>query len=280
MAVQEALILPLRAPLPSSCFTQVFLTLSLSVCQSYLPLSPLSSPLIDSALRLPFVCALNDFLSLRPLISCSFLPFPLRCFPFSASPRILQQPGKVGYSFYYTQKRFCFSLLACSPGSFFLLFPTCLFARSPSLPFPLPGWGARWARDSDRQSGGKWKHKAAKCISMNIRDVVKTQTRFSLSLSLSRSLTQSLSLSLSLCKEVGQQMVLAVITLTFTTLTPEVLEFSHTTESKSYLVGYCQWCVLIGGAHSFISEQHHPVKMEEPSQTLQMYSWNKPFIKT
>ena len=73
---------------------------------------------------------------------------------------------------------------------------------------------------------------------MNIRDVVKIRTRFSLSLSLAHSLTHSLSLarslscllthtlSLSLCEEVGQQMVLAVITLTFTNLTPHVLDFS------------------------------------------------------
>lgn len=80
------------------CFTVVRLHPSLPhslcvcvcVCQSCLPLS---SPLIDSSFCLPFVSALSASLSLHPLVSCSFLLFPLSRFSFCASPRLLHQLG-------------------------------------------------------------------------------------------------------------------------------------------------------------------------------------------
>lgn len=111
------------------------------VCQSCLPLPPLSSPLIDSSFRLPFACALYASLSFSLLLlvlSCSFR-FAVSLF----APLLVffTSQDKVGYSFYYTQKGFCVSLPTCLAGCFFLLFPTCLFPRSPSLPSPLPGWG-------------------------------------------------------------------------------------------------------------------------------------------
>ena len=160
MAVQEALILPLRASLPSSGFAKVSLSLSLSLCvrvsELPSPLPPLSSPLIDSSFRLPLVrlCLSEPFLLL--FLALSALPFSPLSQPsllvFLAGQDDLKKKylkkrkiKKVGYSFLLlTKKAF---VVACSlvwPVVFFfppLFPPTCLFPRSPSLPSPLPGWG-------------------------------------------------------------------------------------------------------------------------------------------
>lgn len=82
------------------------LTLSLFVCvKSYLPLPPLSSPLIDSSFRLPLVCTLRAPLSLLPLTSRPSRFAVVALLVLSASQ-------KVGYSFYCAQKKRAF-VLAC-----------------------------------------------------------------------------------------------------------------------------------------------------------------------
>ena len=160
MAVQEALILPLRASLPSSGFAKVSLSLSLSLCvrvsELPSPLPPLSSPLIDSSFRLPLVrlCLSEPFLLL--FLALSALPFSPLSQPsllvFLAGQddlkkkKLKKKKNKKGrlLLFITHKKGFCGSLLACLAGCFFfppLFPPTCLFPRSPSLPSPLPGWG-------------------------------------------------------------------------------------------------------------------------------------------
>lgn len=140
MAVQEALILLLRASLPTSGFTRVP---SLSLC---------------ACVRVAFPCLLSPPLSLIPLsawLSCA-LSVPLRAFSLlflllscsfdsavsSFAPLLVffTSQDKVGYSFYDTQKGFCVCLLVWLVV-FSSFFPTCLFPRFPSLPSPLPGWG-------------------------------------------------------------------------------------------------------------------------------------------
>lgn len=117
------------------------LSLCVCVCQSCLPLPPLSSPLIDSSFRLLFVCALYASLSFSLLLLVRSCSFRFAVSLFAPLLVLFTSQDKVGYSFYYTQKGFCVSLPACLAGCFFLLFPTCLFPRSPSLPSPVPGWG-------------------------------------------------------------------------------------------------------------------------------------------
>lgn len=146
MAVQEALILLLRASLPTSGFTQVP---SLSLC---------------ACVRVAFPCLLSPPLSLIPLSAClsCALSVPLRAFSLlflvlsrsfdsavsSFAPLLVFFTGqdKVRYSFYDTQKGFCVCLLACLAGCFFLLFPHLSFSSfSPRCP-PLCLAGACVAR--------------------------------------------------------------------------------------------------------------------------------------
>lgn len=116
-------------------------SLSVRVCQSCLPLAPLSSPLIDSSFRLPFVCTLYGSLSLLPLFLVFSCPFRFAVFLSAPLLVFFTSQDKVGYSIYYTQKGFCVSLLACLADCFFLLYPTCLFLVLPRCP-PLSLAGA------------------------------------------------------------------------------------------------------------------------------------------
>lgn len=131
MAVQEALILLLRAASPSSGFTQVSLALSPCLCVRvafpWLLSPPLSLIPLSASLRLSEP---SSFLFL--VLSCSFR------FAVSLFAPLVSFTGqdKVGYSFYYTQKGFCVSLLACLVGCFFLLLspPLVFFLVLPRCP--------------------------------------------------------------------------------------------------------------------------------------------------
>lgn len=158
MAVQEALILLLRASSLLSGFTQVSLTHSLS---PFLALCV--------CVRVAFSCLLSPPLSLIPLSVCfSCLSVPLCAFfllflvlsvpPFhllSLSSSSLPSQDKVGYSFYYTQNGFCVSLLVW-PVVFSSFFPHLSFSSFSLVSLLSPWLGCVWrARDSGRQSGGK-----------------------------------------------------------------------------------------------------------------------------
>lgn len=130
MAVQEALILLLRASSLLSGFAQVSLTHSLSLprsrsvaCQSCLLLPPLSTPLIDSSFRLLFVLICTSLCLFLLFLVLSVLPFHL----FSLSSSSLPSQGKVGHSFYYTQNGFCVSLLVWPVVFFSSFFPPLVF---------------------------------------------------------------------------------------------------------------------------------------------------------
>ena len=214
------------------------LTLSLSVRACVRVAFPPASPLLPSHWFLfpPASRAPVPLWAVSPLISRSFRS---AVFPTLAAlaPRLPRRPGwfkkkkkfkkrkikKVGYSFLLlTKKAF---VVACSlvwPVVFFfppLFPPTCLFPRSPSLPSPLPGWGVcgeleTLAGRAAENESTKQQNASAWILEMSLKPRLVFLSP-SLSPLLARSLTHSH--SLSLCKEVGQQMVLAVITLTFTT---------------------------------------------------------------
>lgn len=115
MAVQEALILLLRASSPLSGFTQVSPTHSFSlslpsvrarvcVCHCRLLLPPLSSPLIDSSSSLLSVDALWLYLSVACPSYFLFVPFSSLA-PLSLSSSSPASQGKVGYSFLLHTKK-------------------------------------------------------------------------------------------------------------------------------------------------------------------------------
>lgn len=152
MAVQEALILLLRAALPSSGFNLLSLSVCVCACQSCLTLPPLSSPLIDSSFRLPLVCTLSA--SHSRLFLFHFCPLRLAVSLSAPLLVVLTSQDKVGNSSYYPENSFVLSLLvwlivySSSP-------PTSLFPGPPSPSFPLPCWGVYGELDSGSQSGGK-----------------------------------------------------------------------------------------------------------------------------